>query len=348
MAITTNESTFLGFGFEMTLYGIYLVVFSMAIMLLTWKRRTESISVFYVFFCCLLFSCCSIHALIRFRYMYKDLVQERNPEGTIQAGTPALRTADALVTLTDFFAELVLCYRLWSIWDQNYFVVALPFLMSLAFVSCAMTTIGLLISHPAAAIVPKSEVHFGTSAFAIPLAFNFLVTSLIVGRIWWKGRQHRGNLRQSGGIILSNGYLKDAMMVVVESGMLYLVVQLVLTVLFALNHPAQILLSDIATQVYGIAPTLIFVRVGLGDTTRTMLSSNYDNQRRRFLRSGGSGGSESTKRTNRTTGTEKTLPMIIPIHKSVHRYQDNLEQSKSSEIWQQTVELEPVSPALSV
>lgn len=35
-------------------------------------------------------------------------VQTRNPSGALEAGTPSLRTADALVTLTDFFAELVL------------------------------------------------------------------------------------------------------------------------------------------------------------------------------------------------------------------------------------------------
>jgi hypothetical protein len=35
-------------------------------------------------------------------------IQAKTSDGVLEAGTPTLRTADALVTLTDFFAELVL------------------------------------------------------------------------------------------------------------------------------------------------------------------------------------------------------------------------------------------------
>jgi hypothetical protein len=161
------------------------------------------------------------------------------------------------------------CYRLWTIWDRNYYVIIVPLIVSLAFVcqslhlqggctaddscnltACAMATIAILVSTPTAAIVPKSLVPLGTAAFAIPLGFNFIVTSLIIGRIWWKGRATRGSIRRTGGIVLPSGYLKAAMVVVIESGMVYLLVQFVLTVLFAINHPAQIMLADIATQVY--------------------------------------------------------------------------------------------------
>lgn len=117
--------------------------------------------------------------------------------------------------------------------------------------ACAMATIGILVSTPAAAIVPKSLVPLGTSAFAIPLCFNFIVTGLIIGRIWWKGRSCHGNIGRAGGVVmLPPTYLKAATVVVIESGLVYLVVQFVLTVLFAINHPAQIMLADIATQIY--------------------------------------------------------------------------------------------------
>jgi len=213
-----------------------------------------------------LFSCCTIHVFIKFRYLYKDLIQVRNPNGALEAGTPALRTADALVTLIDFFAELVLLYRLWVIWERNYYIIIFPAIVSLAFVSCAMATIGILVSTPEAAIVPPSLVPLGTAAFAIPLCFNFMVTFLIVGRIWYMARKTQFALRNSKVPAPSNELLQKAMIVCIESGVLYVLVQFVLTVLFAINHPAQILLADISTQIYGIAPTLIFVRVGQGDS----------------------------------------------------------------------------------
>jgi len=201
--------------------------------------------------------------------MYKDLVRSRNPTGAIQTGTVALRTADALVTLTDFFGEIVLIFRVWTIWEHDIRVIVLPVLMSLAFVSCAMSTIGILVSTPQAAIVPKSLVPLGTAAFALPLCFNAVVCTLIIWRILSKGRQNQRSLRQAGAAIMPRNYARDAAGVVIESASLYLVVQLVFTALFAINHPAQILLSAVATQIYGIAPTLIFVRVGKSSEAST-------------------------------------------------------------------------------
>lgn len=116
--------------------------------------------------------------------------------------------------------------------------------------ACAMSTIAILASTPSAAIVPKSLVPLGTAAFAIPLCFNFIVTGLIIWRIWVLGRQSQAALRRAGAAIMPRSFARDAVAVVIESGMVYLVVQLVFTVLFAINHPAQILLSDVATQIY--------------------------------------------------------------------------------------------------
>jgi hypothetical protein len=113
-----------------------------------------------------------------------------------------------------------------------------------------MATIGILVSIPTAAIVPPSLVPLGTAAFAIPLAFNFMVTTLIISRIWYLGRQRHNSQRHSGETMFPRSYIWEAMVVIIESGGLYLLVQFVLMVLFAMNHPAQILVSDIATQVY--------------------------------------------------------------------------------------------------
>jgi len=57
---------------------------------------------------------------------------------------------------------------------------------------------------------------------------------------------------------------RAAIDIVVESGMVYLAVQLVFVVLFAMRHPAQGIIGVIAVQIYGIAPSLIIIRVALG------------------------------------------------------------------------------------
>lgn len=52
--------------------------------------------------------------------------------------------------------------------------------------------------------------------------------------------------------------------IVVESGIIYLLAQLVLVVLFSMENPAYKVVGYPIIQIYGIAPTLIFCRVGMG------------------------------------------------------------------------------------
>jgi hypothetical protein len=54
------------------------------------------------------------------------------------------------------------------------------------------------------------------------------------------------------------------MMLIIESGVLYMVTQLIFVVLVAIGNPAETILSYAGTQIYGIASTLIIIRVGLG------------------------------------------------------------------------------------
>ncbi|KAI9442721.1 hypothetical protein H4582DRAFT_2055111 [Lactarius indigo] len=48
-----------------------------------------------------------------------------------------------------------------------------------------------------------------------------------------------------------------------ESGALYLIVQFVFVILFAIQHPAHGIAGVIAVQICGIAPALIVIRVAL-------------------------------------------------------------------------------------
>jgi len=104
-------------------------------------------------------------------------------------------------------------------------------------------------------------VPLGLAGFVLPLCTNVLVTALIATRIWLLSPRKVYDLR---GVYFPEGTGRAAIDIVIESGALYLVVQLVFVVLFAIHHPAQGIVGVIAVQVYGIAPTLIIIRVALG------------------------------------------------------------------------------------
>jgi hypothetical protein len=74
------------------------------------------------------------------------------------------------------------------------------------------------------------------------------VTALIATRIWLLS-PHRlhDDLR---GVYVPQGRGRAAIDIVIESGALYLVVQLIFVVLFAIHHPAQGIVSVIAVQIY--------------------------------------------------------------------------------------------------
>ena len=99
---------------------------------------------------------------------------------------------------------------------------------------------------PPAALVP-----LGTAGYILPLTTNAMATALIVTRLWITA--HDASKRVGGTHMHMKGTMRAArraVEIIVESGLLYLVTQLVFVVLFALGHPAQAILAVMAAQVY--------------------------------------------------------------------------------------------------
>ncbi|KAG1722395.1 uncharacterized protein EDB91DRAFT_1256081 [Suillus paluster] len=94
------------------------------------------------------------------------------------------------------------------------------------------------------------------------------------------------------------------MMLIIESGALYLVTQIVFIVPFVIQHPAQVIVAVIAAQIYGIALILIIIRVGLGisseHTTKAIMSEW-------IARRGDDTGTSSTQLTVERSMTETDM-----------------------------------------
>lgn len=108
-----------------------------------------------------------------------------------------------------------------------------------------------------------------------------MVTGLIAGRLWYISRIP---------IVDENGKpvtLKIAaggrpMMLIIESGAMYLVTQLIFVILVAIRNPAEAVLSLAGTQIYGIASTLIIIRVGLGISSEQTMAAVMTSTRVEF------------------------------------------------------------------
>lgn len=114
--------------------------------------------------------------------------------------------------------------------------------------ACAMAAVGILATiDPNAPLAPPSVAKLGNAAFPMSLVLNILVTGLILGRMWFISRAPRVALSSQR---TGPPRVYSAMAVVVESGLLFLIAQIVFVTLFALGNPAQDVVMPITLQIY--------------------------------------------------------------------------------------------------
>ncbi|KAH8985689.1 hypothetical protein EDB92DRAFT_1345213 [Lactarius akahatsu] len=279
MVINNDMAALIGFGCEAFLYGCYTVLFVVSVYLM--RRRSRGGSGFnrpiFIISIFLYFSCAA-HFALEFNH-FNNVLAATGVDGFANE-TNVLVGADILISVTDFFGELILIYRCWLLWSRNYWIIILPSLTSIGGLACVGMVIHLLLSiNPSSPIAPPSLVPLGLAGIVLPLCTNVFVTALIAARIWLLSPRKVRDLR---GVYFPEGTGRMAIDIVIESGALYLVVQLVFVVLFAIRHPAQGIVCVIAVQIYvrncfakqlvdllspvvqGIAPALIIIRVALG------------------------------------------------------------------------------------
>ncbi|KAJ7641816.1 hypothetical protein FB45DRAFT_862904 [Roridomyces roridus] len=300
--INYDQATFLGFALEAIFYGINLVLVSIALVVLWGRKSSGHGNTVLILVTCWMFSLCTTHFGLNFNNVYNGTMVHIKEH--ISEETHLLAGADMIFSITDWCSQLILkvagsplrlfiqIYRCYLVWGRNIWVVVLPILISLATVSCGVALIGLVLTiSPTAAQAPAAIVPIGKAGFSLSLILNCIVSGLIVYRIWYISRENRVH-----GILKTDTTIQRAIGIIVESGLLFLAIQLVFLVLFSIKHPAQDLAEPIATQIYGISPTLIIVRVGLGAAFDPS-SVPATNTSLRFSSSGSAGGGGKRPRT---------------------------------------------------
>ncbi|KAI0760375.1 hypothetical protein C8Q74DRAFT_1208445 [Fomes fomentarius] len=264
MTLSNDLSALVGFACEAVFWGVYVVLFLTSIVLLLRRASTRSVNLPIFIANVFLFGSCTAHFALEFDHFFRTL-SATGVRGFADE-TAKLMGADILISLSDFLGDLILIYRCWVIWNKNLWVVFFPFLTAAGGFACIIVVAHfVLMLSPSSPVPPAAIVPLGMAGYVLPLATNAMATALIVAKLWLTasraekrvGTRMRGTARAA----------QRAVAIIVESGLLYLVTQLVFAVLFGLGHPAQAILAVIAVQIYGIAPTLIIIQVALGIST---------------------------------------------------------------------------------
>ena len=96
-------------------------------------------------------------------------------------------------------------------------------------------------------MAPASVVPLGLAGFILPLITNVILTTLIAMRIWYLSPRKVRDMRSAQ---FTMGISRVIIGIVIESGMLYVAVQFVFVIIFAIGHPAQGIVGVMAVQIY--------------------------------------------------------------------------------------------------
>ncbi|KAK0442165.1 hypothetical protein EV421DRAFT_1904339 [Armillaria borealis] len=149
----------------------------------------------------------------------------------------------------------------------------------------------------------ETQINWGVATMAATLGTNILCTALIVARILYVARGHRGIM---GGIRTYRGVLE----IVVESAALYSIIYVILMILYPLKGNGYMYPQALSIPVTCIAPTLIVLRVASGkgrpEESSQETQSSLHFQTGSTIETATDDGEEDTRQGN----VEGTAPML--------------------------------------
>ncbi|KAJ7792466.1 hypothetical protein B0H14DRAFT_2930854 [Mycena olivaceomarginata] len=229
-------------------YGIYLVLFCICMYILLHRPSSRGNTVLLVT-AIALFTFSTILIVLILVLVTAEIEELASiPSDSIQ------NAAYIIYAINNSIADGLLIYRCYVVWNQDWRVIILPVILLITSTACGLD----IFLDP----IPQ---------FAVILATNFLATGLTAGRIWWISHHSRAYLEAA-----AQQRYASAIALVVESGMLYSATILAFLIVISFPSLSSTLeepLLQIVTQVMGIAPTLIIVRVGLGVTVEDSLGT---------------------------------------------------------------------------
>lgn len=250
----------LGMWVESLLYGAYLYLFIAGMSLLGRKQALTTFSS-RVFFAgsIAMFIPISIHNslnLYRLINAFGYAPNIRSPALYMITFRWENYSLSILLALTLWIADSLVIYRCFVIWQKNWWIIAIPSLLSLLCVVIHTLNIWGALTFARITDAPRGYTPVVSMLFPLYLAQNVLTTSLVVIKIWLRHRE----TRHTGLVSLHTPSLVFVMRIIVESAAIYTTEILVAYVLLEVRHPARLFFLYLLNPSIGIAFILLVVR----------------------------------------------------------------------------------------
>ncbi|GLB39810.1 hypothetical protein LshimejAT787_0703200 [Lyophyllum shimeji] len=163
---------------------------------------------------------------------------------------PNFQIQIVLCTIQFVIGDLILIWRVWIVWERNYWVALGPLAIMIVAAGFAFN----FATHN----FTETRSFFMAAPSAMIVANTSICTLLIVGRIWYM----RYEVSKLGGVsALQWSAYRGALTLVIESGALYALSQLLSLILNHIGSVGLPVMLNLEIPLIGILPTLIIVCV---------------------------------------------------------------------------------------
>lgn len=203
---------------------------------------------------------CTVMRLFAAQSTYKGGKAPLEYYSDISQGVYAIKTGFLEASL--IVGDAMLVYRLWKVWNMNYWVIIIPSSTLLGLIVCGVGLVNDFVHYPAG----RSVFSSGTRAWVLGTGLFTLVTNLyssvlIAWPIWFTSRRTK-----STGItrVVESGNLTSILSIFIESALLYTSWTVVFIATYAAKSHIEAIIADCWAVMAGISFGLLNVRIGMG------------------------------------------------------------------------------------
>ncbi|KAF8881475.1 hypothetical protein BD779DRAFT_1675421 [Infundibulicybe gibba] len=252
MTLSYPDAAFSGVVIEGIFYGAYAVLFVLYLVLR--RHNNHALNEPLTLAQMLLFGLCTVSLCLDVptgHLLVASITIDIDAANRLQIGSMVI------FSIIDYLAQMILLYRCWIIWDKRWVVVAIPGFLALTTLAGGLVLAGLINPTIVEAYITDIMRPIGIATYSTSLATNALITSLIVTKILLTSQEVRPALGSN-----SNRSFRIATAMLIESGLLMLAFQLLFIILY--QRIEFDIISGATTQIYGITPILLNIRVVMG------------------------------------------------------------------------------------
>ncbi|KAF8582180.1 hypothetical protein K439DRAFT_1391994 [Ramaria rubella] len=265
--ISLEVTNILSVWFEGVLYGLYCTLFFESVYVILKKKKTGTFPAKVFFGATLvMFVIATSHIAVNLYRLLRGYVWLVDNPGPViyfnDLGRWENIAHDAINAVMTWIGDMLLIYRCFIVWDNNYYIIALPTVLLALSIVTNSVALHLFTEVRLGTLFSPALVRWMDSIYAIALAQNTITTGMIAYRIWRQDRlSQEVGLRTTGAG--SRASLIPVVRIVVESAVIYVLTAIIIIILYARNNNFQFVIQEAIVPIIGIVFTLISVRLAM-------------------------------------------------------------------------------------